>query len=121
MKKLLFLFFTLPTIAFAQNSSKDINKLNQQVQQQMKKLDSLAVKRDAFIKRQQDILDSNNRTYYNEQNNRNISRFVKEVQEKKKKKKQQMWLRLGIGILLLAVGIAAMRRRKKAKENNTTS
>ncbi len=117
MKKLaLFLLLMIGTVAFAQNTNKDLNEMHQQIQEQRAKLDSSMKSTDSVIEQLNKRRDSEYNAQQTENNIHNLNGLLSDMKERERKQRQQMWMRIGFGIVLLVVGIVAMRRKRKEKK-----
>ena len=105
------------SIAFAQNSNKELNEIHQQLGKQQKQTRSDSTKMDtpeSFYEQQSKRTDSLDNITHQEQFDRNMDGFYNEIKEREQKEKRNMWLRLGFGIILAAVGIYGVMRKKKS-------
>jgi len=117
MKKIMAcLFLFTSNIAFTQNSSKDLNELHQQIEQQRKKLDSSIKATDSLFSQPDLYYDSTARAREMDNNIRNLNMLSESMRERENKQRQQAWWRIGLGIALGIVGITAALRKKKKKE-----
>jgi septal ring factor EnvC (AmiA/AmiB activator) len=117
MKKFaLLLFLTIDTIAYSQNSNKDLNEMHQQIQEQRAKLDSSMKSTDSLIGQMNKRRDSEYNAHQTEQHINNLTGFFSDMKERERKQRQQMWMRIGFGMALLVIGIVAVMRRRKEKK-----
>ena len=107
------IFFS--TIAFAQNSNKDLNELHQQIEKNRQRLDSTMSAFDTTMQNATQFNDSMATARQIESNNRNLGGLVSMMKEREKKERQRMWLRIGLGIAFLIIAIIGIARRKKTK------
>ena len=116
MKNLLTLtLIFIGTIAFAQNSNKDLNEMHQQMEKNRLTLDSTTNSLDSSLQHVNKFTDSLETARRMESNNRNLDGLVSMMQERDRKARQGMWLRIGLGIAFLIIGIIGIARKKKTK------
>lgn len=96
-----------------QSSHKDLTQMSKEIEAARKKLDSEMKASDSMLARSTHLLDSASLARQQEQNNKNLSYFVKEYNEQQRKREQQMWLRIGLGIALLVLLLIGLFRKRK--------
>jgi hypothetical protein len=117
MRKLfLSLFILLSITAASQKLDKEIEQMRKDLAKQQAAFDSSKKINDSIYAANMKRRDSIEMARFNEQNSRNLSSFVKSIQEREQKQKRAMWMRLIFGVALLGVGIYAMLRKRKKKD-----
>jgi hypothetical protein len=120
MKRITACLFILAWMSSAaQNSSKDLNEMHQQIEQQRKKLDSSIQASDSLLSVPNSYYDSAAMARQMDNNIRNLNSLSESMRERENNQRQQAWLRIGIGLALGIVGITAALRKKKQKQNES--
>ena len=108
-----FILIMYSSVAFSQNTNKDLNEIHQQIGKQQNRSDSNTQKLDSAQLYQ--LNSSSTYTFDSALNNQNLNYFLSEYHERQRKEKQQMWMRFGFVAVLLAMAVIGFRRRSKPK------
>jgi len=116
MRKLFLVLFTACSLGtFAQNSARELDELQRQIEKKQAGTDSISKRNDSLIQQQSRTIDSVYMRSQAEINNNGLNSLVREMKERENNQKKAMWLRIGFGIVLLIVGIIGISRKRKPK------